>query len=77
MRQLVKFPESQALHTISGNNSLITGAYRHALGLMLIFGYLVAKKMDRVGRKVRIKRSEAYSHSSSDWINKRAPVKRI
>ena len=32
MRQLVKQPDSDALHIISGNNSLITGAYRHALG---------------------------------------------
>uniref|UniRef100_A0A914GTP2 General transcription factor 3C polypeptide 3 n=1 Tax=Globodera rostochiensis TaxID=31243 RepID=A0A914GTP2_GLORO len=32
MRQLVKQSDSQTLHIISGNNSLITGAYRHALG---------------------------------------------
>jgi general transcription factor 3C polypeptide 3 (transcription factor C subunit 4) len=32
MRQLVIKPDSDALHIISGNNSLVTGAYRHALG---------------------------------------------
>ncbi|CAD6198035.1 unnamed protein product [Caenorhabditis auriculariae] len=32
MRALAKAPESLALQTISGNNSLITGTYRHALG---------------------------------------------
>ncbi|CAI4225179.1 unnamed protein product [Auanema sp. JU1783] len=32
MRALAKTPENQALQTISGNNSLITGTYRHALG---------------------------------------------
>ncbi|KAL3118959.1 hypothetical protein niasHT_003742 [Heterodera trifolii] len=32
MRQLAKQSDSQILHIISGNNSLVTGAYRHALG---------------------------------------------
>jgi hypothetical protein len=37
MRQLVKQPDSDALHIISGNNSLITGAYRHALGERMVY----------------------------------------
>ncbi|KAK5976626.1 General transcription factor 3C polypeptide 3 [Trichostrongylus colubriformis] len=32
MRSLSKSPGNHALQTISGNNSLITGSYRHALG---------------------------------------------
>lgn len=32
MRALAKTPENYPLHMISGNNSLITGSYRHALG---------------------------------------------
>uniref|UniRef100_A0A914CE15 Uncharacterized protein n=1 Tax=Acrobeloides nanus TaxID=290746 RepID=A0A914CE15_9BILA len=32
MRALVKSPDCFALHIISGNNSLVTGSYRHALG---------------------------------------------
>lgn len=32
MRALARAPGSLALQMISGNNSLITGAYRHALG---------------------------------------------
>lgn len=32
MRALTKTPDNLPLHMISGNNSLITGSYRHALG---------------------------------------------
>lgn len=32
MRALAKTPENYPLHMISGNNSLVTGSYRHALG---------------------------------------------
>lgn len=32
MRSLSKIPGNIALQMISGNNSLVTGAYRHALG---------------------------------------------
>uniref|UniRef100_A0A915E9Z5 General transcription factor 3C polypeptide 3 n=1 Tax=Ditylenchus dipsaci TaxID=166011 RepID=A0A915E9Z5_9BILA len=32
MRALAKTPENYPLHIISGNNSLVTGSYRHALG---------------------------------------------
>ncbi|KAI1707885.1 tetratricopeptide repeat domain-containing protein [Ditylenchus destructor] len=32
MRALAKAPENYPLHMISGNNSLITGSYRHSLG---------------------------------------------
>lgn len=32
MRQLVKLPDCDSLHIISGNNSMVTGSYRHALG---------------------------------------------
>lgn len=34
MRALTKSPGNHALQAISGNNSLITGTYRHALGII-------------------------------------------
>lgn len=37
MRQLVKLPDCDSLHIISGNNSMVTGSYRHALGSEIIF----------------------------------------
>lgn len=41
MRALAKTPENYPLHMISGNNSLITGSYRHALGMFLFIIFIL------------------------------------